>query len=471
MKYFLAAFFHLSLFIIYVQGQDISPIRDSYGRTLILHGLNTAGGAKQSPGHQPWITEADVQREDTAFGFNAVRYLIFWGAIEPVKDSFDEHYLQEVKKRVEWYTKRKMYVVLDMHQDVFGYGVGDNGAPEWAGAHALIKNLIPKKWPWWMKNLEPKVVKSYVQFFTYKKHKERQQHNIACWKKVAALFKDNPYVLGFDLMNEPHGGKIVKTLAGGFERRQLSAFYKRLIPAIRTVDTTKYIFFEPRSFGVNFGMPSHLPKVHDSVVAVQKLVYAPHCYPAFVDVGGDYKPKNKRTLAKWFRIRNRELKMQQAPVLVGEFGLSPHKKGFDTYLNDFNQLADKYHMGWTYWASDPGGWGPYNRDKTPSPILPALLRVYPMATAGKLLDYSYQVIGGYAGPSNVFSMQFVSNAGIKAPTEIAIPPSLYPDGYNIVVSGPAKYHTSVNPVTNALLLFVEDEGTLVRLDITGKVKR
>ena len=162
--------------------------------------------------------------------------------------------------------------------------------------------------------------------------------------------------------------------------------------------------------------------------------------------------------------------MQQAPVFVGEFGLSPHKKGFDTYLNDFNQLADKYHMGWTYWASDPGGWGPYNRDKTPSPILPALLRVYPMATAGKLLDYSYQVIGGYAGPSNVFSMQFVSNAGIKAPTEIAIPPSLYPDGYNIVVSGPAKYHTSVNPVTNALLLFVEDEVPL-RLDITGKVKR
>jgi endoglycosylceramidase len=447
------------------QNQNIPSIYDVYGRTLILHGLNTAGGAKQSTGHQPWIAEADVQREDTAFGFNVVRYLIFWGAIEPVKDSFDEHYLQEVKRRVEWYTGRKMYVVFDMHQDVFGYGVGDNGAPEWASAHnAIIKHLVPNKWPWWMRNLEPKIIKSYVQFFAYKKYKERQQHYIACYKKVVAMFKDNPYVLGYDLMNEPHGGKIVKTLAGGFERRQLSAFYKRLIPAIRGIDTSKYIFFEPRSFGVNFGMPSHLPRVHDSVVATQKLVYAPHCYPAFVDVGGDYKPKNKRTLEKWFKVRNREMGKQQAPAFVGEFGLSYHKKGFDVYLQDFNALTEKYHMGWAYWASDPGGWGPYKADRTPSPTLNEILRVYPQATAGKLLTYSYNP------QTKVFEMQFMSNDSIKTPTEIAVPKMLYPGGYHVTVTGAKKYHTSVNTVTNALELYVEDDSAVVNLQIMPKAK-
>src|SRR5580693_10665182 len=100
MKKFVLLFFHLSLFTFHLPAQDIFNIKDAYGRTLILHGLNTGGGAKHIPGHQPWISEADVQREDTAFGFNAVRYLIFWGAIEPVKDSFDENYLAQVKKRV-----------------------------------------------------------------------------------------------------------------------------------------------------------------------------------------------------------------------------------------------------------------------------------------------------------------------------------------------------------------------------------
>ncbi|MBS1617561.1 MAG: cellulase family glycosylhydrolase, partial [Bacteroidetes bacterium] len=240
--------------------QVVAPIRDAYGRTVILHGLNTAGGAKNSPGHQPWIQEKDVEREHRDLGWNAVRYLVFWGAIEPKKDSFDEAYLAKVRERVKWYTDRSMYVIIDMHQDVYGYGVGDNGAPEWAATYTRIKNLIPDKWPLCMQNMEPKVLHSFVTFWKYKKRKELQDHYIRSWLRVVDLLRDDPYVIGYDLMNEPHGGKVIKTLAGGFERQWLTAMYKRLIPAIRREDTMRYIFFEPRSFGTNFGMPSHLPK-------------------------------------------------------------------------------------------------------------------------------------------------------------------------------------------------------------------
>ena len=164
-------------FTVLSYGQSFDrDIHDSYGRAIILHGLNTGGDAKHNMDHQPWIKESDVEREHIDFGFNCVRYLIFWGVIEPEKGQYNEAYLQEVKKRVEWYTSRHMYVILDMHQDVFGYGVGGNGAPVWASAHPLIQNLIPDKWPWWMQNLEPKVIRSYVHFFMYKKHKDLQQH-------------------------------------------------------------------------------------------------------------------------------------------------------------------------------------------------------------------------------------------------------------------------------------------------------
>jgi endoglycosylceramidase len=452
--------FYLLLFaLILCQAQNTEPIIDKYGRAVILHGLNTSSSAKHIDGHQPWITENDVAREQKDFGFDCVRYLIFWGAIEPEEGKYDEAYLKKVKERVEWYTQRKMYVILDMHQDVFGYGVGGNGAPVWACTQTKIQNLIPDKWPWWMQNLEPKVKQSYVQFFKYKKRKELQQHYIACWKKVAELFKDNPYVLGYDLMNEPHGGLLVKTLAGGFERRQLSAFYRRLIPGIRTVDTSKYIFFEPRSFGVNFGMKSYLPVVRDSAVKQQKLVYAPHCYPAFVDIGGDFKPKHKKSLAGIFKTRIKEAKRDEAPLFIGEFGLSPQKKDFDLYLRLFNQLADSAKISWTYWSNDQGGWSPLKADGSPTPILPELLRVYPQATAGQLIRYSYKPV------QKDFEMEFVSDTSIKAPTVIAVPRGNYPNGYKLTISGATDYKTEVDEVTNSLLLYVKQHHSNVKVEL------
>ena len=455
------AFFALLFFTLSLVAQNSNSILDSYGRTLILHGLNTSGSAKHIEGHQPWITEADVAREQKEFGFNSVRYLIFWGAIEPEKDQYDETYLKKVKERVEWYTSRKMYVILDMHQDVFGYGVGGNGAPVWACTQTKIQNLIPDKWPWWMQNMEPKVKQSYIQFFKYKKRKELQQHYILCWQKVMAMFKDNPYVLGYDLMNEPHGGLIVKTLAGGFEHRQLKAFYNRLIPAIRSLDTSKYIFFEPRSFGVNFGMKSHLPAVHDAM-AKQKLVYAPHVYPAFVDIGGDFKPKHRKSLAAIFKTRTKETNKHKAPMLIGEFGLSPTKKDFDSYLRLFNQLADSCHASWAYWSNDHGGWSPLKADGSPTPILPELLRVFPQATAGKLTSYRDQPVEKH------FEMEFISNTAITAPTVIAIPRSLYPNGYDIRVLGVKDYKTEIDATTNAALLFVHEPNVKVTVIITAK---
>lgn len=435
-------------------------IHDGYGRTVILHGQNTAGSAKNSPDHQPWIHEEDVEREHRDFGFNCVRYLIFWGAIEPEKDKYDTAYLRKVKERVQWYTDRKMYVIFDMHQDVYGYGVGDNGAPEWASSPTKIKNLIPDKWPWWMQNLEPKVINSYVQFFKYRKRQELQQHYIAAWLKVIDMFRDNPYVLGYDLMNEPHGGKVAKTVLGGFERTWLRDFYKRLIPAIRERDTFRYIFVEPRSFGVNFGMRSYLPKVEDTIV--HKLVYAPHCYMTFVDVGGDYKPKHKRSLHTWFKRRNEEAIKQEAPMLLGEFGLSPNKKDFDHYLQDILAGIDQRQASWTYWGSDPGGWGPLNKDKTPSPILAQLVRVYPEAVAGGLISYSYEPA------TQVFQMLYVTNNNIKAPTVISVPKSIYPHGYKLKITGTTAYTLDKDQSNNTLLIYITEDKARVSIEISKK---
>ena len=80
----------------------------------------------------PWIEERDVIQETKKFGFNGIRFLIFWAAIEPKRGEYDHNYLERVAERVKWYTDNGAYVVLDMHQDVYGYAVGGNGAPAWA---------------------------------------------------------------------------------------------------------------------------------------------------------------------------------------------------------------------------------------------------------------------------------------------------------------------------------------------------
>lgn len=437
--------------------QTNTAIHDASGRSLILHGVNMGGGAKHTPGHQPWITEKDIDRECHELGWNGVRYLVFWGAIEPKKDSFDEDYLAKVKMRVEWYTSRGMYVMIDMHQDVYGYGVGGNGAPEWASTHTRIQNLIPDKWPWWMQNMEPKVIQSFVNFWKYKKRKELQDHYILSWLKVIRMFKGNDHVIGYDLMNEPHGGKIIKTLAGGFEKKWLSAMYKRLIPAIRREDTTHYIFFEPRSFGTNYGMKAHLPQVHDTIV--NKLAYAPHCYMSFVDIGKEYKPKDKHSLRKWFRHRDQEVAMQHAPMMLGEFGLSATKKDFDKYLRDILQGIDERKASWAYWSGDPGSWGPYNPDMTPSPIMWQLLRVYPSAVAGELLSFHFDP------DKKTFEMEFINNATIKAPTVISVPALSMKDTYKWEVSGTEHYTAQRDPITNALNITVNDDHSRVKVKV------
>ena len=442
---------------VFAQQQPL--IVDGYGRTLVLHGLNTSSSAKNIDGHQPWINENDVALEVSEYGFNTVRYLIFWGAIEPQKGVYDTAYLKQVRQRVEWYTSRGVYVMLDMHQDVFGYGVGGNGAPAWACANPPIKNLIPDKWPWWLQNLEPKVIKSYAQFFRYKRHKQRQDHYLLAFQKVAALFKDNPHVLGYDLMNEPHGGKLAKTVCGGFERQWLKKFYGRLIPAIRQVDTAKYVFFEPKSFGVNFGMPSRLPKINDPA---HKLVYSAHCYMPFVDVGGDYDKNAEKQLARWFKRRDHEIKKQGTGFLLGEFGLSPGKKGFDKYLQYILRELDKRNASWTYWSSDLGGWGPFDSKRNPSPIMGQILSVYPSATAGKLLSENYDAA------SKSFEMTYISDATIHQPTEIIVPHALFTNGYTIKVTGTDKWHEEKDDAKCLLKIFVDESGKNVVVKVTPK---
>jgi endoglycosylceramidase len=117
---------------------------------------------------------------------------------------------------------------------------------------------------------------------------------------------------------------------------------------------------------------------------------------------------------------------------------------------------------WTYWSNDHGGWSPLKPDNTPTAILPQLLRLYPQATAGKLLHYSYDPL------SKSFNMEFISDTTIAGPTEIAIPHSLFPNGYKLHVTGTEHWRSEVDEITNTLKIFAEKNGTDMKIAIEEK---
>lgn len=429
-------------------------LTDAQGRALILHGVNVSSSAKHSADHQPFIDEAYVERSATDWGFNYVRYLVFWGAIEPEKGIYDEAYLNEVEKRVKWYTDRGVHVVIDMHQDVYGYGVGGNGAPAWA---TETDGVAYTPWSvgqfWWLENLNPAIINAFKNFWAYDRHQYLQDHYIAAYQHLVQRFANTPGVLGYDLMNEPHPGDLGKAIDGSFQRDWLAQFYRRLIPALRQVEPNKYLFFEPQSFGINFGMPAALPKIEDSRVGPPKLVYAPHIYPLFLHEGAAYSDIDRSQMRDWSKHRAAELDLQQTPMVVGEIGGSDSTAGFGQFTDDVMAMMDHMGAGWAWWSADPGSWGLTDGQGNEMPKTARLVRTYPRAIAGEPIEFKF-----VAGAAD-FSLRFQDKAGVTGPTEIFVPKRHYPDGWQLEVSdAPGSWSSSYDERSQVLRLWTPTTG-------------
>lgn len=70
------------------------------------------------------------------------------------------------------------------------------------------------------------------------------------WVEVAKIMKDEPNVLGYEIINEPSGANIYYypynfLWPGVSNNKYLLPFYKRVHKALRAVDKEKLFFFEP----------------------------------------------------------------------------------------------------------------------------------------------------------------------------------------------------------------------------------
>jgi hypothetical protein len=108
---------------------DLTYLKDANGRYMHLRGVNVSGTTKVPVKTDPvsYVGRPfPLEKADYWFsvlsdlGFNSIRLLIQWEAIEPnKKGEYDKEYLDYVEAVVKKANEHHIYVLLDMHQDIF----------------------------------------------------------------------------------------------------------------------------------------------------------------------------------------------------------------------------------------------------------------------------------------------------------------------------------------------------------------
>jgi endoglycosylceramidase len=435
---------------------------DALGRVVIIHGVNSVDKSAPyiSPLTNGWLGPDDLDYLAQA-GFNGIRLGVWSASLEPEPGVIDQDYLDQVEATVDALAARHMWVLLDFHQDVF------SGLPSWAtlpDAASLSDTAPPlisfigwsaqyfsdkslQQWTDWWNNAALPSGRGVVDAFG---------DGVAA---VADRFKDNPNVMGVELLNEPFpGGKQVDNCLSGScpaQDAQLSARFAELTNRVRAVAPTMPVWWEPIALGpVN-------PTQHMSIAAVtpgpngDQVGLSFHSYCLDTDGGKPTEPPPaevalcQQVFQKAFDNAGKTSTSWNAPAMLTEFGAS------SSPLNATGptELADQHLTSWLHWHFPFGSAG----GRAPDVVESQLERAYAEATAGSPVSQSFDPSTGD------FTFVYHPDSSITAPTSIVIPPRQYIDGYTAAVTG----GTVTSAANSGTLTVAADPGaTTVTVHVT-----
>lgn len=249
----------------------------------------------EDEGRQFWKTyrENYITQEDIKFikqsGFNSIRvpfnYRLFVTDTTPAKlEGEGYRHLDDV---VAWCKKEGLYVILDMHAAPGGQ-TGDNIDDSW-GYPFLFESI------------------------------ESQELAVNIWRKLAARYRSEPTVIGYDLLNEP----IAHYFDGLVLNPKLEPLYRKIVAGIREVDKNHLIFLGGAQWNNNFKVFG--PPFDD------KLVYTFHKY---------WMEVNQEAIQEYldFRVKH------NVPLWMGESG-----ENTDEWISAYRTLLEGNKIGWCFW--------------------------------------------------------------------------------------------------------------------------
>ncbi len=359
---------------------EVPPLRAATGEMLLLRGANVSAEAKWRMGRLPPVDREALRRLRDEFGMNAIRLLVFWEAIEPQPGLYDEGYLAAVRALVDEAGSLGLHVVVDMHQDLYGEGFGEAGAPWWSCEAHYYETFVPQK-PWFLGYLQREVGACFEQLYA---PGPRREAFVAAWAKLAETLRGTRAAwLGLDLFNEPFWGE---STVSRLERQVLPDFYGELAEVLSLRLPEAWLLFEPAPT-VNVGLPTELPALPS-----RRAVYAPHLYPAATEMGVGWSPEDTPTLAEALGVLCRDARRLGSPMLVGEFGVRRDVPGAERFLRDVYDALDAAQLGGFVWGWERGGphsYGLLERDGSPSPQGLQAARPFPARVAGRAIRWAW----------------------------------------------------------------------------------
>lgn len=413
--------------------------KDSHGRIQIFRGVNVCNASKDSEDGLPWHTEKEY-RMLKEHGFNVVRFLVFWEAIEPEENKYDESYMSKLKEHIKILNDLDISVIIDIHQDVFNKKFTGNGFPDWA----LPKNLpkFTRQRIWYMDYTQKAVIASYKNFW---KSEKLQQKYVDMVVYLHEQIKEFPNILGIDLMNEPFP---ILPFIFTFEKNKLSDLYETIQLELQDKKDKLPLFFEP-AIQAGAGLPSYI-KCFGGLLFKR---YIPHYYSPFCHNKGKYRAIDKWLMETALNAKAREAQLHGSPFIIGEFGYGYNAENRVAAIKDFMKIADTHAMSWTWYTYDyesDSTQGLLSDDGKPNAIMALLSKPFPYYIAGSNPYFYYD---GYK-----FYLEYESDPEIKAPTEIYIPGLL----------GDVKTNTSfdLSSVSSDTLKFYNLEPGKQRIEIS-----
>jgi len=310
------------------------------GHFIFLRGVNYTGQAKWAPGHLAEMTPADIERL-VAYGTNSARLLTFWNAVAPEPGSaFDTAYIQAFADRAKMLDEAGFFMVIDMHQDLWGEPFATHGAPAWTCPDE-IKQGYTQTSPWWANYLSDQVTGCFDNFYS---DTTLQDALAAAWAEVARAVCPIERVIGFDILNEPWPGSRLTDET--FDNKVLMPFYKRVIEAVETACPGRLFFAEPSAaFTFGFAKELRVPREYED-----RMVIAPHFYPSEV-----HEPETEGYKGPIEDLERRLLDSiggyieDGVPLWIGEFGGVTANPNFDSYMRDLHALLSKHWVPNAIW--------------------------------------------------------------------------------------------------------------------------
>ncbi|TKS55769.1 carbohydrate-binding protein [Mesohalobacter halotolerans] len=240
------------------------------------------------------FTQRDVDSL-AAWGFNSIRipmhYNLFTLPIEeepiPGENTWFETGFDLIDDVLEWSAPHNIYVILDMHATPGGQGTGSE-----------INDYDPDKPSLW-------------------ESQENRDKLVALWERIANRYKDNPWIGGYDLINETHWDL-------GPQNALLRQVYEDITTAIRGVGDNHILYIEGNSYANDH--TGLTPPWDDN------LVYSFHKYWSF----------NNENDVDWITpLRD----TYNVPLWMGESG-----ENSNTWYTDAVSLFEDNNIGWAWWA-------------------------------------------------------------------------------------------------------------------------